>query len=74
MIKAKARTEEARPPEKLSNLPGFPSWSLQKGLAALEALLRRKQGVDAWTTEDVVVWLHDIGLWSEKAEREASHK
>ena len=49
-------------------------WTLQKGLTALEALLQRKQGVDGWTTEDVIVWLHDIGLWSEKTEREASHK
>lgn len=45
---------------------------LQKGLPALEALLLRRQGVDSWTTEDVVSWLRDIGLWSDKTEREVS--
>ncbi|CAM9234091.1 unnamed protein product [Ectocarpus sp. 12 AP-2014] len=48
----------------------WPPGSGQKGLSALEALLLRRQGVDAWTTEDVVSWLRDIGLWSEKTERE----
>ncbi|CAM9502681.1 unnamed protein product [Ectocarpus sp. 4 AP-2014] len=48
----------------------WPPGSGQKGLPALEALLLRRQGVDAWTTEDVVSWLRDIGLWSEKTERE----
>lgn len=42
----------------------------QEGLIALEALLRRRMGVDTWTIEDVVSWLRDVGLWSENTERE----
>eukprot|EP00903_Cladosiphon_okamuranus_P013903 g12931.t1 len=42
----------------------------QKGLPALEALLQRRRGVDAWTIDDVITWLREIGLWTEKTERE----
>ncbi|CAM9504523.1 unnamed protein product, partial [Scytosiphon promiscuus] len=48
----------------------WPPGKGQEGLQALEALLLRKGGVEAWTTDDVVSWVHDIGLWSEKTERE----
>lgn len=48
----------------------LPALRWQEGLLALEALLRRRTGVDTWTTEDVVSWLRDIGLWSENTERE----
>lgn len=52
---------------------GFPT-TIQNGLSALEALLRRRKGVDVWNMDDVITWLREIGLWSEKTEREASHK
>lgn len=45
----------------------------QEGLPALEALLQRRKGVDAWSTDDVVTWLREIGLWNERIEREASN-